>query len=431
MDINFYFWASIIAILLVISGFFSGSETALTAASRAKLRAKVDKGNRASARALKLTDNNERLIGALLLGNNMVNILAASLATTLFTQIFAENGVAISTIFMTIFVLIFSEVLPKTYAISKPEEVAESVSFVLIFVVRALAPIVSLVQTCVRGILWAVGQPIDPTRHVLAIHEEIEGAINLGHSEGLVGKEHRDRMLGALQLANKTVKDIMVHRSQIEMVDIEWDNSKIVDKVISSRHTRIPIFKNDSENIIGLLHSKNVLKALKHNIKKANGTKSKIDFEKISSTPYFIPEHTNLDNQMREFLSRRVHFALVVDEYGVLQGLLTLEDIIEEIVGDITDEFDIAKSTVKRKATNGDFLIDGSTPVRELNREYNWSLPEMEAVTIAGFVIDQARMIPTEGQVFYFSGYRFEVISREGNRLTLFKVRSLKKIKDT
>ncbi len=428
LDSAFWITCGVILFLLVLSGFFSGSETALTAASRGKLRTQADKGSRGAARALKITEDNERLIGSVLLGNNLVNILAASLATAIFTRAFGESGVALATLVMTLLVLIFAEVLPKTYAITNSETAAAMVSGPISIVVRVFSPIVAAVRLLVRGVLRVFGVQIDPDSNILAVREEIAGALQLGHSEGVVEKEDRDRILGALDLGDRVVEEIMLHRSGIEMINADDTPGDILEQCLQSSHTRLPLFRDDPENIIGVVHAKDLLRAMYKVIGGPEGDAAALkafDIGQVAMKPYFVPETTTLDDQMRQFLRQRTHFALVVDEYGSLQGLITLEDILEEIVGEITDEFDPDGEHPVRRAEDGQFMVDGAMTIRDLNRANEWSLPDDEANTIAGLVIHEAQMIPTVGQVFSFHGFRFEVMARDGNRITALKVRHL------
>ncbi|MEE9454704.1 MAG: HlyC/CorC family transporter [Paracoccaceae bacterium] len=421
-------WGTIgaIIVLLMLSAFFSGSETALTAASRAKLHAMAKDGSRAAQKALDLTDDSERLIGAVLLGNNLVNILAAALATSLFTLLFGSSGVALATLVMTLLVLVFAEVMPKTYAITNPETAAIRVSPIIAIIVRILSPFVRVVRFLVRVFLRLLGVKIDPNTRVLA-HQEIAEAIALHHSEGGVQKDDRDRLLGALDLKNREVEEIMLHRSKIEMIDADADPAENLSKCLQSSHTRLPIFKDEPENIIGVVHAKDLLRAVDGLLR---GTEDRADTLKsfnitdIAMEPYFVPETTSLDDQMRQFLHRKSHFALVVDEYGSLQGLITLEDILEEIVGEIADEHDLQEDEVERM-NDGAIIVDGAMTIRDVNRTCDWSLPDDEANTIAGLVIHEAQMIPTEGQLFSFHGYRFEVMTREQNRLAKVRIRKL------
>lgn len=425
------FWVSVSAIagLLVLSGFFSGSETALTAASRGKLRAQADKGSRGAQRALDVTKDSERLIGSVLLGNNLVNILATSLTTALLARIFGESAVVLATLVMTILVLIFAEVLPKTYAITNAERAASLVSRPIQLLTLTLNPIVSSVRWIVRAILRLFGVLTDPDTNVLAMREEIAGALKIGHSEGIVEKEDRDRILGALDLSDRTVDEIMRHRSDIEMVNVEDDPMHILDQCLESNHTRLPVYKDNKENIIGVLHAKDLARTIYRTIsvnKQPKATLKKFVVSKVAKKPYFVPNTTALDDQMRQFLRLHTHFALVVDEYGSLQGLITLEDILEEIVGEITDEFDERDDSSLERKADGHIVVEGSMTIRDFNRATECDLPDEEANTVAGLVINESQMIPTIGQVFSFHGFRFEVTAREGNRITELKMRPLK-----
>ncbi len=428
LDSTFWITCGAILLLLVLSAFFSGSETALTAASRGKLRSQADKGSRGAQTALDITEDNERLIGSVLLGNNLVNILAASLATALFTRAFGESGVALATLVMTLLVLVFAEVLPKTYAITNSEKAAAAVAPVVAWIVRVLAPVVGAVRLLVRGVLRIFGVTVDPDSHILAVREEIAGALQLGHSEGVVEKEDRDRILGALDLGERTVEEIMLHRSGIEMIDVASDPSDVLRQCLESPYTRLPVFRNEPENIVGVVHAKDLLRAM-HKLVTGDAADaaalSRFAITDVAMPPYFVPETTTLDDQMRQFLRMRTHFALVVDEYGSLQGLITLEDILEEIVGEITDEFDPEADQSVQRGADGQYLVDGAMTIRDLNRANDWSLPDEEANTIAGLVIHEAQMIPTTGQVFSFHGFRFEVQEREGNRITRLRIRPL------
>ena len=428
-DTAFWITAGVIFFLLVCSGFFSGSETALTAASRGKLRSIADRGSKGAQKALELKEDNERLIGGILLGNNMANILATSLATALFTQAFGESGVALATLVMTALVLVFSEVLPKTYAINAPETTASRAAPTIALIIRVLSPLVAFVRIIVRAVLRPFGVRIEAGANMLSVREEIMGALTIGHSEGIVMKEDRDRLLGALDLGDRTVEEIMLHRSKIEMINADDDPEKILSQCLESSHTRLPIYRDDRENIVGVIHAKNLLRAMDKLMRGPEASVAALSIFKVTDVaipPYFVPETTTLDDQMRQFLKRHTHFALVVDEYGALQGLITLEDILEEIVGEITDEFDptVAEHTL-RTSDDGSYLIDGGMTIRDLNRATDWNLPDDEAHTVAGLVIHEAQTIPTQGQVFSFHGFRFEVVARKDNRLVRLKVREL------
>lgn len=428
IDAAFWIVSGSILLLLILSAFFSGSETALTAASRAQLKARAEKGDRGAERALGLTEDSERLIGSILLGNNLVNILATSLATAMLTRAFGESGVALATLVMTLLVLIFAEVLPKTYAISNSVDAAAGVARPIGMVVTLLAPVVGVIRAIVRGVLSVFGVKIDPDRNIMSMKDEIAGALQLGHSEGVVEKEDRDRILGALDLGERTVEEIMLHRSQIEMIDVELPPQEILELCLNSPHTRLPVYRGQPENIIGVIHAKDLLRAVYARIDgplDENNPFDGFDVLGVAMEPYFVPETTTLAHQMRQFLLRSTHFALVVDEYGALEGLITLEDILEEIVGEITDEFDIDEDHPLRRTDAGDVLVDGAMTIRDLNRATDWSLPDEEANTIAGLVIHEAQSIPVKGQVFSFHGFRFEILERKDNRITRLKIRAL------
>jgi Mg2+/Co2+ transporter CorB len=428
IDSAFWLTSGAIIGLLILSAFFSGSETALTASSRAKLRAQADKGSKGAERALTLTEDGERLIGSVLLGNNLVNILATSLATALFTQLFGDSGVALATLVMTLLVLIFAEVLPKTYAITNPETAASLVSTPIRVVVFVFAPMVSAVRLLVRGLLALFGVRTDPDSAILSYHEEIAGALALGHSEGTVDKEDRDRLLGALDLAHRTVEEIMLHRSQLQTVNIDAPIAEIIAQSVNSSHSRLPAWKDEPENIVGVIHSRDLMREVHRLVIEADGSFSAVDsldIMKVARSPYFVPETTPLDEQMRQFLQQRRHFALVIDEYGALLGLITLEDILEEIVGEIVDEHDLPTENPITKLEADAIELDGAMTIRDLNRAMDWSLPDDEANTIAGLVIHEAQMIPDMGQVFQFHGFRFSVVERSENRITRLRIRPM------
>ena len=428
LDYAFWFTISAIFILLLMSAFFSGSETALTAASRGKLQTQADKGSRGASRALSITEDNERLIGSVLLGNNLVNILATSLATALFSKLVGESSVALATLVMTVLVLIFAEVLPKTYAITNAERAAARVSAPIALLVSIFDPIVSSVRKLVRGILWLFGVRTSADEPILAVREEIAGAISLGHLEGVVQKEDRDRILGALDLSERTVEEIMLHRSSIEMINFNDKPKEILAQCMSSNHTRLPVYKDEPENIIGVIHAKDLARSMYDKISGPEASLKSLlslDISSVIMKPYFVPDTTALDEQMRQFLRRRTHFALVVDEYGSLEGMITLEDILEEIVGEIADEFDPDFTELITPDTDGVFELDGTMTIRDLNRAMDWNLPDEHANTLAGLVLHEAQMIPVVGQVFRFHGFRFEVAGRDANRITVLRVRPL------
>jgi Mg2+/Co2+ transporter CorB len=416
MSIDF---TSITAIffLIVISAFFSIAETGLTATSRARLNELERRGNKRATLAMKLTDKPERLIGALLLGNNLANITASAVATAALIKMFGDNGAVIASAIMTVLILIFAEVLPKTYAIAYPENVALAVSPIMRYISAFLGPVVLAVEYIVKHTLRLFGVNIDDDTNVLSAHEELRGAIDLHHKEGAVIKKDKDMLGGILDLKNLEVADVMVHRTKMEMMDADTEVKAIIDYMMDNAHTRVPIWRDTPDNIIGVLHSKNLYQALQ----KSGGEPSKIKLEDVMTDPWFVPDTRPLEDQLNAFLRRKSHFAIVVDEYGEVQGLITLEDVLEEIVGDIKDEFD-GVATGLRKSKDGSVIIDGSLPLRDINRAFEWSLPDEEATTLAGLVIHEARTIPDQGQVFNFHGFRFEVLRKRKQQLVSIRV---------
>ncbi|HUD51233.1 HlyC/CorC family transporter [Parvibaculum sp.] len=408
--------AAIVA-LLAMSGFFSGSETALTAASRARMNRLAEEKNRRAKLVLALTDDLERLIGALLLGNNLVNILASALATSVFLTLFGDAGVVYATLVMTALVVIFAEVMPKTYAITNTDRFALAVAPLVRIVIWIFAPVTTAVRFIVRGTLAIFGIDVSDTANVLSPHEELRGAINLHHQEGGFVKRDVDMLGGILDLSDLEVSDIMVHRKNITMIDASEPNAEIVAQVLGSPHTRIPLWLDDPENIVGVLHAKDLLRALAS----VDWKPDAIHILDIATKPWFVPDTTPLVNQLNAFLRAKAHFALVVDEYGGLMGLITLEDILEEIVGDISDEHDIERSRI-RLQPDGSVIASGTVPIRDLNRKLDWHLPDEEATTIAGLVIHEARAIPEVGQAFTFYGFKFEILRRQRNQLAVLRI---------
>ncbi len=406
---------AIVLILLVCSGFFSGSETALTAASRARMHAAEKDGDKRAGRVSRLLNMRERLLGGILLGNNFVNILASSIMAGLMLSIFGQAGILYATVITTLLILIFAEVLPKTYAISHPDKVALRVSRPIGFLVRLLAPIVSIVQIIVNATLRLFG--VDSNASPWTAADEIRGAVDLHLREGGVAKRARDQIYGVLEIGELTVEEVMIHRKNLIMVDIDLSPDQIVKEVLASGHTRLPLYQNDLDNVVGILHAKDMLKALS----KLSGDFSALNIQKIKREPWFVPETTSVVKQLRLFQQKREHFALVVDEYGSLMGVLTLEDILEEIVGDIQDEYDEELDGLGRNK-DGSVTVRGDIPIRDINRTMDWKLPDEEAVTIAGLVIHESQTIPEQGQTFAYYGYRFEILKRERNQLQSLKV---------
>ncbi|MCF6328812.1 MAG: HlyC/CorC family transporter [Henriciella sp.] len=407
-----------ILILLGLSGFFSGSETALTAASRSRMHQLEKDGDSRAGLVNRLIADRERLIGSILLGNNLVNILASALATNLFiTLIPGPGGVVAATALMTVLVLVFAEVLPKTYAITRPDNMAMSVARPVSWLVAAASWIVYGIQMVVNAALHLLG--VKPPEGVTP-EDDIRGTIDLHHSEEGLDAKNRHRLVGALDLKEMTVEEVMIHRKNIIMLDADQSADSLIRQAMASPHTRIPLYRGDQEEIVGILHMKDLLRAIMGHGGKTEG----MDLIEISRDPWFVPETTRVEDQLDLFLKNRNHFSLVVDEYGALQGLVTLEDILEEIVGDIRDEHDIVVEGV-RPQSDGAVLVEGWVTIRDLNRATGWTLPDEEAVTIAGLVIHEAAAIPEPGQRFAFHGYRFDIVRKTRNQITGLKVQQI------
>lgn len=409
-----------IFILLILSGLFSGSETALTAASKPLMHQLEQRGDKKASMVNRLHDRKDRLIGAILLGNNLVNILASALATSVLISFFGEAGVVYATIAMTLLVLIFSEVLPKTYAIENANRMALAVAPFIRVVVAVLAPITKAIQVIVNGVLRLVGVDLDATDNEAKI-EELRGAIDLHDGENLdTVNQERAMLRSVLDLNEVRVDEIMTHRKSVVAIDVDHPTEEIVDEVLASPYTRIPLWRENPDNVIGVLHAKELLRAIRAN----KGKLDVLKIEELAAQPWFIPETTTLLDQLQAFRNRHEHFSLVIDEYGVLLGVVTLEDILEEIVGDITDEHDLNVEGVQIQP-DGSYLVDGTVTIRDLNREFGWPLPDEEASTIAGLILHESRRIPEVGQVFSYYGFRMEITERLRNQITLVRVMPL------
>jgi Mg2+/Co2+ transporter CorB len=415
-------WLSLLIVLasLFLSAFFSAGETSLTAASRARLTRMQNQGNRRAAVVLRLLETRERMIGALLLGNNVANIGASTLTTGLLLAWFGDVGVLYATVVMSVVVIVFAEVLPKTAAISSPERIALLVGRPVTWVVKIFGPVLAAIEWLVRWMLRPFGIRVGENPSILPPHEEIRGTVDLMHREGGVEKLDRDMMDGLLDLNELTVSDVMVHRTEMLTINADDPPDKIVDTALKAQFTRIPLWRGTPENIIGILHAKDLLRAL-HD---AEGELSRIDVMAIALPPWFVPDIRALSDQLKAFRRRKTHFALVVDEYGEVEGLVTLEDILEEIVGDISDEHDVPVPGV-RPQPDGSVNVDGAVPIRDLNRAMDWNLPDEEATTIAGLVIHEARSIPDVGQSFTFHRLRYSVIRKQRTRIMALRIMPL------
>src|SRR5215467_926838 len=412
-------WLIILAVLLFLflSFFFSGSETAMTASSRGTMLRLAKDGNPDATIVTRLLDDRQRLLGALLIGNNVATIVSSALATALLQQWFGDIGVLYASIAMTVLVILFCEMLPKTAAIAAPDRYALSIARPLDRVIRILGPVLDAADWIVRRMLKAVGIVPGAGEPLLTGHESLRGAVDLLHQEGIVGKQDRDMLGGLLNLRDLTIADVMIHRTEVITADVGEPPEQVVEAILKGPVTRVPLWRGTPENIVGILHVRDLLRG----IKDAGGDARRVDIMALARPPWFIPETRSLSEQLMAFRRRHTPLAVVVDEYGEFMGIVTLEDILEEIVGDISDEHDVEVPGV-RPLPDGAVNVDGAVPIRDLNRAMDWNLPDDEATTIAGLVIHEARSIPEAGQSFTFYGFRFEVLRRNRNRLEALRI---------
>jgi Mg2+/Co2+ transporter CorB len=406
--------------LLVLSAFFSGSETALTAASVPRMHTLARQGDHRAELVNGLWNRKERLIGAILLGNNLVNIMASALATGVLIGLFGDAGVAYAMVVVTLLVLIFAEVLPKTYAIYHADRLALGIAPVLRVVVFLLFPITHAVHVLVRATFKLFGVEMSATLSPEHTEEELRGAIDLHAGDGEEVRHERAMLRSILDLADVEVSEIITHRKQVGSIDAGLPPAEIVEAALESPHTRLPLWKDDPDNIVGVLHAKALLRAVQAHPSNLD----ELDVLAIANPPWFIPESTDLLSQLQAFRARHEHFAIVVDEYGEVLGIVTLEDILEEIVGEIADEHDVVIQGVKLQR-DGSVLVDGTVTIRDLNRQFEWNLPDDEAATVAGLVLYEARRIPEVGQAFVFHGFQFEIMRRQRNQITSIQIMPL------
>ena len=410
-----YVTIAIIVLLMTMSAFFSGSETALTAASRPMMHQLAQNGDKRAAVVNRLHRKTDRLIGTILLGNNLVNILASSLATSVLITMLGETGVAYATILMTLLILIFSEILPKTYAFRNANGAALLVARPVSFLVSVLSPFTHALEAVVQLTLRLLGAG---ERHGIGPSmDELRGAIDLHTADEPEIRHERAMLRSILDLAEVQVGEIMIHRKNVVAIDADQPIDELVSQVLASPYTRIPLWRETPDNIIGVIHAKALLRA----VREGSGQTEELDVVAMAARPWFVPDSTTLLDQLQAFRRRREHFAIVVDEYGSLMGVVTLEDILEEIVGEITDEHDVAVAGVVRQP-DGSFIVQGTVTIRDLNREFEWGLPDEEAATIAGLVLHEAKRIPEVGQAFMFHGFRFEILRRHRQQIATIRI---------
>ena len=399
--------------LIILSGFLSGSETAITATSKARILYKKKKGSKRAGYVLELLDKKDNVISTLLLSNNLVNILASSLATAFFYDIFGVEGIFYATIIMTILIVIFAEVLPKTYAINRPNRTALLISPIIYYLNKMLFIFVYVINLIVRLIFKKNDN--DTINKDLQSEEELKGVIDLYQTSNPDYEQEKDMLQSILQLNDITVEEIFTHRKNIYSIDSSLKTSEIINKINNSRYTRIPFWRDNPENIIGLLN----VRTLNIDLKNQNESKE-IIFDKISN-PWFVPETTNLLEQLVEFKKRKEHLAFVVDEFGELLGLITLEDIIEEIVGEIVDEIDVPENDFKLN-NNGKMIINGEKNIRDLYKSFDLDPPEIESSTIAGYILDMSKKIPSYGESFKDNFFNYKILSHSKKQISKVEI---------
>ncbi|MHB8883630.1 MAG: HlyC/CorC family transporter [Methylovirgula sp.] len=415
--VNLWIAGAIVIFCIMLSAFFSGSETALTAASRARMHALAESGDRRASVVNRLLGKRDRLIGAVLLGNTLANIGSSALLTSVLEELVGYRGVLYATGLMTFLLLVFAEVLPKTLAINFPERGALLVARAISVFVAVFGPILVGVEVLVQVLLRLFGVNLHAKLRLLSGHDELKSTLHLMRLEGGVPRAEHDMFGGIIELHELVLEDVMVHRTKMVTINADLPVREFVRQVVASPYTRVPIWRGEPDNIIGVLHAKDLLRG----IEESGGDIANLKVEDLAFEAWYVPNTTSVQDQLQAFLKRKVHFGLVVDEYGVVMGLVTLEDILEEIVGDIIDEHDLVVQGV-RPNPDGSVTVDGSVPIRDLNRVMSWHLPDEEATTIAGLVIHEARAIPDTGQVFTFHDFRFEVLRKTRNRLASIRV---------
>ncbi|MBL6785125.1 MAG: HlyC/CorC family transporter [Rickettsiales bacterium] len=403
-----------ILLLIFLSAFFSSSETALTSLSRAKIHKLKKQGDKSASLVSDLRKDKDLLISSILIGNNIVNILASVLTTTIFINLFGENAIALATITMTLLLVIFAEVIPKSYAIYNAEKLSLIIAPYLRIFIIILAPIAKLLRLFTQKFITPNNNKNNPKEDLISSIEELRGVIDLHQKEGRIIREDKEMLDSILDLSETDVNSVMTHRKHLHTLNADSSNEEILEQMLKSPYTRMPIWRNNQDNIIGTIHAKDLLKAQRYSTKKFK----ELDITKIASKPWFIPESTPLKDQLYAFRKKRNHFAVVVDEYGAVQGVITLEDILEEIVGDIKDEHDKGALTNFKKTGENSIIAEGSATIRDINRDSDFELPEDEAATVAGFLINIAGKIPERGEIFSYNNFEMKVIEKHKNQIT-------------
>ena len=407
------FDACAVFVLLVLSAFFSAAETGLTAVSRARIYKLLKEGNKRAIRVNTLQDKKEDLLGTVLLSYTLLNILATAVGTSLSISLLGQDGLIYATVVLTVLVLVFCEILPKTFAIQNAERMALFAAPILMPMVRILTPITQSIHWFINNTLRLIGIDISGNNSLVSASEAIRGTIELHHQEGEVLKQSRDMLGSILDLSEVSVSDVMTHRKQMEIIDADGSVQEIIQQVVRSSRSRIPFWRENQDNIIGVLHMRDMMRLIARSDKKVEHG----EIIALLSPAWFVPESTLLNEQLLAFRQNNRHFAIVVDEYGACQGVITLEDILEEIVGDIVDEHDIAVASGVKKIGELTYRVKGTMTIRDINRLLDWELPDDEAATVGGLLMHEARHIPEKGATFVLYGYRFTVEDKRANQI--------------
>ena len=413
---SIFLFLPLVVILVSITAFFSSSETAISVASKPKLHRFSKSGHRWAKLALKLHEKMGLVISVVLACNTIFNTIIATVGASFLIGVFGDqSGPIISAVIMSPIIWFAGEVLPKMYAIYKPELLFLRASPIINVIFKLFSPINHIVNVLASSVLKLAG--VSDSLNQSGNLDELKGAIDLHQSADIQDTQDEKAMLKSiLDLGSVNVEEIMVHRKNVTMINADEPVDEIISQVLASPFTRIPIWQDSLDNIVGVVHAKVLFRYIRQ-----NKDTSKLDILKIAQKPWFIPENKDLLDQLKDFQQRREHFANVVDEYGSWLGIVTLEDILEEIVGEIADESDVAFKGV-RPQKDGSYIVDGNVTIRDLNRQFEWELPDEDAATIAGLILYQFRVIPSIGQVFTLDNFKFEILRRQRNQITLIRV---------
>jgi len=420
-EIPLHYLFGILLLLILLSAFFSSSETSMMAINRYRLRHMANDKHRGALNVLKLLDRPDRLLGLILFGNNLVNIVAASIATIISIRLFGDTGILASSLALTAVILIFAELAPKTLAALYPERLAFPMSYILLPLGYLLYPFVWIVNKCANGLLILVGVNMEAanTEDGSLTSDELRTVVR--EAGNMIPRRHRRMLISILDLEKVTVEDIMIPRNEINGIDLNQPQLDIFEQLGHFQHTRLPVFRDNIDHIVGMLHARSVLRLLKDIDEFSTEA-----LEKIATEPYFVPLSTPLNTQLLNFQRQKIRIGLVVDEYGVIQGLVTLEDILEEIVGEFTTDLQTFAQDIHPQE-DGTFIIDGTASIRDINKQLHWELPAEGPKTLNGLILQHLEVIPESGTSFRIGDYAMEIIQASGNAVKTVRSHQLSK----